>query len=345
MISINFGSVFAHFFQMKAIIPVAGAGTKLRPLTYTQPKPLIPVAGKPIIAYILDQLMESGIRQFVFILGYLGEKIREFLEEHYPDIEKIYVYQNEREGLGHAIYLCKQALGEDDEVLIQLGDTLLDLDMNVLLNSRSNTLAVRRVNDPRDFGVVELDDQGLVIRMVEKPQFPHSNLAIVGLYLIKEWGKLLTCLETNIKTGRKTKGAFHLTDGLMCMLENKSRFEVMEVKNWFDCGRKEFLLTTNATMLARNPANSYPNDFENTILIPPVSIGPGCMIRNSLIGPNVSIGENSTIAHSIIKDGIIGNFTSLEDVVLQHSIIGNDAVIKGKFQSFNIGDNTEIDMV
>jgi len=230
-------------------------------------------------------------------------------------------------------------------VLIQLGDTLLDLDMNVLLNSRANTLAVRRVNDPRDFGVVELDDQGLVIRMVEKPQFPHSNLAIVGLYLIKEWGKLLTCLETNIKTGRKTKGAFHLTDGLMCMLENKSRFEVMEVKNWFDCGRKEFLLTTNATMLARNLANSYPNDFENTILIPPVSIGPGCMIRNSLIGPNVSIGENSTIAHSIIKDGIIGNFTSLEDVVLQHSIIGNDAVIKGKFQSFNIGDNTEIDMV
>jgi len=330
---------------MKAIIPVAGAGTKLRPLTYTQPKPLIPVAGKPIIAYILDQLIEAGIQEFVFILGYLGDKIKEYLEESYPCISKVYVYQHEREGLGHAIYLCREVLGHEEEVLIQLGDTILDIDMNVLLNSRTNTLAVRKVEDPREFGVVELDEKGLVVKMVEKPQFPHSNMAIVGLYLIREWKKLLSCLETNIRTGRKTKGAFHLTDGLMCMLENRSRVEVMEVRNWFDCGRKEILLATNATMLTRKPVLSSESNFENTIIIPPVNIGQGCVIKNSLIGPYVSIGENSSVVHSIIKDSIIGNFTSLDDVVLQHSIIGNDAVVKGKFQSFNIGDNTEIDMV
>lgn len=330
---------------MKAIIPVAGAGTKLRPLTYTQPKPLIPVAGKPIIAYILDQLIEAGIQEFVFILGYLGEKIKEYLEESYPCITKVYVYQHEREGLGHAIYLCQEVLDHEEEVLIQLGDTILDIDMNVLLNSRTNTLAVRKVEDPREFGVVELDEKGLVVKMVEKPQFPHSNLAIVGLYLIREWKKLLSCLETNIRTGRKTKGAFHLTDGLMCMLENRSRVEVMEVRNWFDCGRKEILLATNATMLTRKPVLSSDSNLENSIIIPPVNIGQGCTIKNSLIGPYVSIGENSSVVHSIIKDSIIGNFTSLDDVVLQHSIIGNDAVVKGKFQSFNIGDNTEIDMV
>lgn len=330
---------------MKAIIPVAGAGTKLRPLTYTQPKPLIPVAGKPIIAYILDQLIEAGIREYVFILGYLGDKIREYLDENYTGIIKHYVSQNEREGLGHAIFLCKDILKDEDEVLIQLGDTILDIDMNVLQNSRVNTLAVRKVDDPRNFGVVELDDKGLIEKLIEKPQFPRSNLAIVGLYLIKEWKKLLNCLESNIRTGRKTKGEFHLTDGLMCMLENNSRFEVMEVRNWFDCGRKEILLSTNAIMLARKPVDKSNQQYEGTIFIQPVSIGQNCQIKHSIIGPNVSIGDNSQITNSILKDGIIGNFTSLEDVVLQHSIIGNDAVIKGRFQSFNIGDNTEIDMI
>ena len=209
---------------MKAIIPVAGAGTKLRPLTYTQPKPLIPVAGKPIIGYILDQLIAAGIEEYVFILGYLGEKIKEFLEDSYPNIRKQYIIQGERLGLGQAIYMCKDILQNEQEVLIQLGDTILDIDISVFQHSSYNTLAVRKVTDPREFGVVELNEQGLITRLVEKPQIPVSNLAIVGLYLIKEWGKLLNCLETNIRNGRKTRGAFHLTDGLMCSLENQSRF-------------------------------------------------------------------------------------------------------------------------
>jgi glucose-1-phosphate thymidylyltransferase len=330
---------------MKAIIPVAGAGTKLRPLTYSQPKPLIPVAGKPIIGYILEQLIEAGIDEFVFILGYMGDKIREFLETQYPELKKHYVYQTDPLGLGQAIYLCKDLLRNEEEVLIQLGDTILDIDIKVFQNSRSNALAVRKVQDPREFGVVELDEKGMVNRLVEKPQIPKSNLAIVGLYLIKEWSKLLNCLETNIKTGRMTKGAFHLTDGLMCMLENESRFEVMEVRNWFDCGKKDILLSTNATMLSRRKPSLRTGQYEDSILIQPVSIGENCDIKHSIIGPNVSIGDNSQIVNSILKDAIIGNFTSLEDVVLQHSIIGNDAVIKGRFQSFNIGDNTEIDMI
>lgn len=330
---------------MKAIIPVAGAGTKLRPLTYTQPKPLIPVAGKPIIAYILDQLVEAGVREFVFILGYLGEKIQAYIDENYRQLVRHYVVQSEREGLGQAIFLSHELLKGEEEVLIQLGDTILDIDMDVFLNSRRNTLAVRKVDDPRNFGVVELNERGLVSALVEKPQFPRSNMAIVGLYLIREWPKLVACLDTNLRTGRKTKGEFHLTDGLMCMLENNSRFEVFEVRNWFDCGRKEILLATNATMLSRQTPGPVPEYSDGNIFIPPVSIGKDCTIQHSIIGPNVSVGDNSHVVNSILKNAIIGNFTSLEDVVLQHSIIGNDAVIRGRFQSFNIGDNTEIDMV
>jgi glucose-1-phosphate thymidylyltransferase len=331
---------------MKAIIPVAGAGTKLRPLTYTQPKPLIPVAGKPIIGFILDQLIEAGVQEFVFVLGYLSDKIHSYLEENYPNIKKEYVIQKERLGLGHAIYSCNKLISENEEVLIQLGDTILDLDVRVFMRQKHNTLAVRKVSDPRDFGVVELDDNGMVRKLVEKPQIPKSNLAIVGLYLIRDWSKLMACLEDNIQKQLTTKGEFQLTDGLECMLSGGSRFEVMEVKNWFDCGKKEILLNTNATLLGRQSEERKTHmDYEGSIIIPPVHIGNNCRISHSIIGPNVTIGDNSQVDNTILKDAIIGNFTILEDVVLQRSIIGNDAIVKGRYQSFNIGDNTEIDMV
>ncbi len=331
---------------MKAIIPVAGAGTKLRPLTYTQPKPLIPVAGKPIIGFILDQLIEAGIDDFIFVLGYLSEKVQGYLQDSYPGIKKQYVVQHDRLGLGHAIYLCKGLISENEDALIQLGDTILDLDVRVFMRQRYNTLAVRKVNDPRGFGVVELDDDGLVKKLVEKPQIPKSNLAIVGLYLIKEWGKLMDCLEENIQKGLTTKGEFQLTDGMECMLHRGSKIEVMEVRNWFDCGKKEILLATNATLLARfSEKRKTHMDYEGSIIIPPVHIGPNCRISHSIIGPNVTIGDNSQVDNSILRDAIIGNFSILQDVVLQRSIIGNDAIIKGRYQSYNIGDNTEIDMV
>lgn len=330
---------------MKAIIPVAGAGTKLRPFTFTQPKPLIPVAGKPIIAFILDQMIQSGVTEFIFVIGYLGDKIKIYLDEHYPHIHKEYVVQGERMGLGHAIYTCQSLIQDSEEVLIQLGDTILDLDFKVFMNSRKNTLAVRKVSDPRAFGVVELDDQGLVKRLVEKPQIPKSNLAIVGLYKICDFSQLIKALQYNIDHNFKTRGEFHLTDGLMRMLEWGNHFEVMEVKNWFDCGKKDILLETNATMLERQTQNPVHRNAEHSIIIEPCHIGKNCQIKHSIIGPYVTLGDDTQIDNAIIKNAIIGNFTILDNVVIQNSIIGNDAIIKGRYQSFNIGDNTEIDMV
>jgi len=182
---------------MKAIIPVAGAGTKLRPHTYTQPKALIPLAGKTILSIIVDQLREAGIHEFIFIIGYPGNKIHDYLKEKYPDLTAHFVAQNERQGLGHAVLLSKDIVG-DDEIFIVLGDTICEYNVQEMIQS-GDSLAVKRVDDPRNFGVAELDDQGYIERVVEKPQIPKSNLALTGIYRIKETSFLFSCLGNNIR--------------------------------------------------------------------------------------------------------------------------------------------------
>jgi glucose-1-phosphate thymidylyltransferase len=327
---------------MKAVIPVAGAGTSLRPHTYTQPKPLIPVAGKPIIAFILDDLIAKGVSQFVFIIGYLGEKIRLYVEENYPGISVEWVQQENRLGLGHAIWSASHCLEGVDEIVIILGDTIVDADLGTLLDSPYSCLGIKKVADPRLFGVVELDPEGFVSRVVEKPSIPKSNLAMVGLYKVDT---LLASLDYLIKQGIKTRNEFHLTDGLMHMISQGLKFTTLEVFNWFDCGQKDILLETNAILLDRkSPKAGTPSNTENTIVIHPVSIGENCRIKNSIIGPHVSIGSNSQIDSAIIRDSIIGSYTAIQEVVLYHSIVGHDAAIKGLRQSLNIGDNTQIDL-
>ncbi|MDX1476217.1 MAG: sugar phosphate nucleotidyltransferase [Saprospiraceae bacterium] len=330
---------------MKAIIPVAGVGTNLRPHTFTQPKPLIPVAGKAIIAFIIDQLREAGVEEFIFVIGYLGQKIKAYVDEHYPDVHAEYVHQETRMGLGHAIWSTRELLTPDDALMIVLGDTILDVDLLQVIGNEHSCLGIKKVSDPRQFGVVELDDNGWVRKVIEKPRIPKSNLAMVGLYKIREVAMLMDCLDRNIRDERRTHGEYQLTDGIMCMIEKGAQFVPHEVDNWFDCGQKEILLETNATLLKRNPPDvSAMPQVDNSIVIPPVSIGKDCTIRNSIIGPHVSIGNGSNIDSSIIRDSIIGSYARIREVVLHHSIVGQDAAIRGLRQSLNIGDNTEIDL-
>lgn len=329
---------------MKAIIPVAGAGTKLRPHTYTQPKALIPLAGKTILSIIVDQLREAGIGDFIFIVGYLGDKIKDYVDEKYPDLNCHFINQNERQGIGHAIQLTKNIVGED-EMFIVLGDTICEYNVSEILEIPHSVLGVKRVDDPRDFGVAEIGDDGFIVRVVEKPQIPKSNMALVGVYRIKESAMLFECLENNIRNQVKSRGEFTITDALECMIGNGAVFKSFKVMNWFDCGKKDTLLISNATLLKKFGGIISPeHSFENTIVIPPVSIATGCDIKNSIIGPNVTIGEQTTINYSIIKDSIIGSFADLYDIVLTQSLIGSDTEIKGESRSLNIGDNTEIDL-
>ena len=329
---------------MKAIIPVAGAGTKLRPHTYTQPKALIPLAGKTILRIIVDQLLEAGINEFVFIIGYLGDKIQDYVREKYPDLNATFVHQSERHGIGHAILLTKNIVGED-EIFVVLGDTICEYDIKELMSIPHSALCVKRVDDPRDFGVVELGEDGYITRVVEKPQIPKSNMALVGIYLIRETSFLFNCLENNIRNQVMSRGEFSITDAIECMIEQGARFRSFKVQNWFDCGKKETLLESNATLLKKFGGIISPeHNFENTIVIPPVSVAEGCDIKNSIIGPNVTIGEKTTVNYSIIKNSIIGSFADLYDIVLTNSLIGSDTEVKGESRSLNIGDNTEIDL-
>ncbi|MBP6287452.1 MAG: NTP transferase domain-containing protein [Ferruginibacter sp.] len=329
---------------MKAIIPVAGAGTKLRPHTYTQPKALIPLAGKTILSIIVDQLREAGIKDFIFIIGYLGEKIQDYVKSKYPGLNCHFVQQSERFGIGHAINLTREIVGRD-EVLIVLGDTIAEYDVKEVISSPHSMLGVKKVDDPRNFGVAEIEEDGSISRVVEKPAIPKSNMALVGVYKIRETDFLFSCLDKIVAAGAKSYGEFNLTDALECMIQSGAKFQSFKVNNWFDCGRKETLLESNATLLKKFGGNTTEdNPYENTIIIPPVNIGEGCDIRNSVIGPNVAIGEHASLNHAIIKDSIIGAYSNLFEIVLSNSLIGSDAEVKGVNRSLNIGDNTAIDL-
>jgi len=331
---------------MKVVIPVAGAGTRLRPHTYTQPKPLMPVAGKPIICFIIDKLAEAGLTHFVFVIGYLGDKVRDFIEQRYPNLQTEFVYQEHREGSGHAVWTAHEAIEDEDEIFIAFGDTIFDADLRQMLECPTSCIGVKKVDDPREFGVAEFNESGTVTRVVEKPRIPKSNMAIVGLYKVKEVRQLLRSVEHLMHLNHRTVGEIQLTDALQLMVEMGVFFQAIPVNNWFDCGRKAVLLETNAMLLSQR---GYATDefnmphFENTIIIHPVAIGEKCQIVNSIIGPHVTIGNNVNINSSIIKDSIIGSFAALDNVVLNHSVIGSDATVNGTNLSLNIGDNTEID--
>lgn len=330
--------------MIKAVIPVAGVGTMLRPHTHTQPKPLIPVAGKAILGHIIENLLAVGIRDFVFVIGYLGEKIEEYVRDRYQEKANMeFVVQAPREGLGHAIWVAREEISSAEEALIVLGDTIFDVDLEAVLRAQHTTVGVQVVDDPRQFGVAMLDEEGYVSSVVEKPRIPKSNLALVGLYRIKEVNALIESLDFIIANDQRgDRQEFHLTDGLMRMIEGGVKIKTHVVDKWFDCGRKDGLLETNRILLERNQ-NGTTYNYKNCVIRPPVHISEFCVIENSIVGPNVAIAEHATIKNSIVVNSILGAYSQLDSIVLEDSVIGNDSSMKGNSHSVNIGDNTEID--
>lgn len=329
---------------MKAVIPVAGMGSRLRPHTHTQPKALVPVAGKAILAHILDPLIKAGIKEFVFIIGYMGNKIEEYINERYESrgIKVEFVVQEPREGTAHALWLAKEKFENEDEILITLGDIIININMEKFLATESSVLGVKKVEVPGNFGIAELDDKGFITKLVEKPKIPKSNLALIGIYKLANPKLFVKSVEYIIDNQQKNLGEYQLTDALMHMIENGEKITTQAVDNWFDCGKKESLLEANAILMNRREFKSTNHEFHKTILVPPVSIGKNCKISNSIIGPNVALGDNATVSYSIVKNTIIGSFSEIQSAVLHNSIIGNDTSLKGLSHSLNIGDNTEI---
>lgn len=330
---------------MRAFIPVAGVGSKLKPHTYTQPKALIHVAGKPILGHIIDKLRQSGIREIVFIIGYMGNKIREYVEHEHSDIQSFFVLQSDGLGTAHALWLASDLIPESDPILIIFGDTIVEADFRPILEADESLLGVKKVDDPRLFGVAELDDRGFIQKLLEKPAIPKSNLALIGMYKIAESQAFKNALGELVNAGKDSRKEFHLTEVLMQMIQSGIEMRTFNAKNWFDCGKKDILLQTNAKLLKSGQYQKpEASQYGNTIIIPPVYIGNNCEISNSVIGPDVSIGDNTRITYSIIKRSIIGSQSAIEMANMDQSVIGNHSSLKGVGLSLNLGDSTEINI-
>lgn len=323
---------------MKIILPLAGLGTRLRPHTYTRPKPLVSVAGKPVLAHILDQLLLTEFKEIIFIVGYLGDQIEQYVAKAYPQVKARYIEQKELRGQAHAIRLAKGFL--DGEVLIIFGDTITEADFGQLKQLPADgALFVKAVDDPARFGVCQLNGEGYITRLVEKPQSFVSNLAAVGISYFKDSGWLLRKIDELIERGNSDGKEFYLAEPIQAMIDEGAKFKTLAVEVWEDCGTVDALLQTNRYLLSRNSA-SYPV-FPDAVIIPPVYIAPGVILARSVIGPYVSIGEGARISNSIVRDSIINDRAEIRSANLNWSIIGSDAVVTGPVYRLNQGDNSE----
>ena len=323
---------------MKVIVPAAGVGTRLRPLTHTRPKALLYVAGRPIISHILDDVKSLDISSVVVIVGYKGELIREYVSSEYPDLKIDYVFQEERKGIGHAVHLTRQVADAGEPVLVILGDTIIRADLVRITKSKANVLGVKEVDDPRRFGVVEVKN-GNVVKLVEKPKRPRSNLAIVGLYYFTDSTPLFETLQQQIDQDLKSHGEYQITDTLQMMIDAGTKFSAFGIDQWFDCGKPETLLETNRQLLE---GRSDVVDIEGSVFIGPVAIDPSATITGSIIGPYVSVASGCSVTNSIIKDSVLDQGASVSDCLLQDSIIGLKAVVRGGVKKLNIGDSSEV---
>jgi len=320
---------------MNIIVPVAGEGIRLRPHTHTQPKCLLYVAGKPILGHILDGFKGFKISRLVIVLGTKSDSIIKFCKKYSYNFK--FVAQEKRLGLGHAIYTG--AKGLQGPTMVLLGDTIIDCDFKDFTNRRTNMLAVKAVENPKRFGIVETKGVD-VIGLEEKPLKPKSNLAILGLYYFQHIERVHKAVAYLMKRGIKTKGEYQLTDALKHLLETDNRFKIMKVNKWFDCGTADALIETNRHLLKKT---HHFKKRKNTIILPPVYISNTARISNAIIGPNVSIGEGATIENALIRDSIINKEAYIQNTLLAESIIGEKACIKGQLKKLSVSDSSVIE--
>jgi len=323
---------------MRAIIPVAGIGSRLKPHTFSTPKVLLNVGGKPIIAHILDKLLEEGINKATFVIGYLGDVIKDYVEKTYPTMKSSFIEQKSMEGLGHAIYTAIPTF-DDDENFIILGDTIFDVDLKGVFKNKISSLGVKEVEDPRRFGVAVLKD-GYVEKLVEKPQTPVSNLALVGLYYVSHKKALINCLNELVEKDIRTKGELQLTDALQIMIDKGEKVTTFPVEGWYDCGKPETLLSTNRFLLNKR---SYSRKLDKVVINEPVFIADDAEISNSVIGPYTTIASGCKIKECIIRNSIVDSDAQVEKALLDNSIIGRNVLVRGTYKRLNSGDSSEID--
>jgi glucose-1-phosphate thymidylyltransferase len=329
---------------MQVIIPMAGYGTRMRPHTYSRPKPLVNVAGQPMLKHLLDPLLaQLEIDEFIFIVGYLGEQVKEWVAETY-DIKATYVVQDELIGQAHAIHLSRQHL--HGPALLLFSDTLFDADLSVIKDFTGDGLAfVKEVDDPRRFGVVALNDEGRIVQFVEKPDSMENKLAVIGMYYLRDSAQMLHAVDTLMARKQMTRGEFYLADAYQIMVEEGADFRTQHVEFWLDCGTPEAVLESNQYLLENRLDNSASLDLPTVAVIPPVYVHPDAQVENSVVGPYAAISAGCRVSDSVIRNSIIDQNSVVSASLLNRSLVGQNAYVAGRFQSLNVGDATRIEAV
>ncbi len=324
---------------MKVIIPLAGKGTRLRPHTHLTPKPMMKVAGKPVMSYVLDELKKLGnVEQIIYITGHLKEKVEEFARTEI-DVPSVFIEQKIQDGTAGAIALARDYV--DQPVLIIFVDTIFDADLSkVKTVDADGIIWVKEVEDYQRFGVVVTDKDGNMTKIVEKPKTPISKRANIGLYYIRNWKLLFEGIDYTLRQP-KNQGEYFLTDAFQYMIDKGAKIKVIDVEGWYDAGKIETMLETNQAMLERGRARR-PKDVGDSMIIDPVYIEDNVTLRKSKIGPNVSIGSGTVLDGTQVSNSIIGSKTKISKSVLRNSLVGDEVVLEGVHGEVTVGDHSEV---
>ncbi len=325
---------------MKVVIPLAGYGKRMRPHTYSKPKPLLNVAGKPVLAHVIDQFAGLSVDQFVFIVGHLGDQIQEWVESHYS-CDARFVEQSELLGQAHALYLARDLL--QGPIMTVFVDTLFRADLSIATQSLVDGIAYcLEIDDPRRFGVAVVDGEGYVTRLIEKPETLEHKRVVVGLYYIKEGQRLVSAIKTLMDRGAMFRGEYYLTNALQVMIDDGAKFRTATVDVWKDCGKPDALLETNRYLLSHGQANAQAPQYDDAVVIPPSYVSPTATLHRCVIGPYATICDGCQISDAVIRNAIIDEGAIMSNVVIEGSLIGAHATLHGTPQTLNLGDSSTL---
>lgn len=334
---------------MKTVIPAAGQGTRLYPQTHTKPKPMVRVAGKPILGHILDHIPSASVDEVVVVVGVMRDMVVDYVSDQYGDhFDVSFVEQESTEGLAHSVYQARPIVGETP-MSIALGDMLFDSNYDAFLAAHEElgtvdgSIGVKQVEEPSNYGIVTMDGDRIA-GLEEKPDNPDSELAISGFYVIEESEWLFDEIAHLVNNDMRGAGnEYQLTDALQRMLDQGAEFGTFDVGDWYDCGRPETLLEANQILLERL-GDGDVDAGESSVVVPPVDIGDDVTLERSVVGPYVSVDDSATVTDSRASNTIIGRGATVDGANIRRSIVGDNATVTGTPNELNVGDSSDIQL-